>query len=392
MRESFSSFGPNAILAAHSAKGDPSSLPGLMPQPGAGRLALLSETFPGATAVPVLYAVVQVTSSATNPALPGGQNVVAVGAPLADLWRMYPGWRLAWSAALNGPADCAAGSRVAARLQLHPGDELKVDALGPGKIKEASQSTVMPRFRTRSTGFQPGTSPSGDRTGGVGATSAAATETEALQSATCRVQTIVSTGASEDAQVFVPLPALQRLTSAQGKVSTVELHVPGNSKQVEQAIPKLAALFPGTDARPVRQIVYSEGKVLGIISRLMFALTALILIIIALCVMATMTAMLMERRKDIALMKALGASDRVVMEFFLSEAAALGFLGGFIGFGVGALLARDLAIRLFQVALAPSGWVFPLVCLCNVVLATAAAFFPVQAVRRIQPAVMLKGA
>ncbi len=146
------------------------------------------------------------------------------------------------------------------------------------------------------------------------------------------------------------------------------------------------------DARPVRQIVYSEAKVLGTVSRLMLALTILILTIIALCVASTMTAIVLERRKDIAVMKALGASNRAVMELFVSEGVALGLIGGLAGFFLGALFAREIALRLFDVALAPSWWVFPVVCLSTIVLAVFATLFPVRVVRRIQPAVVLKGA
>jgi putative ABC transport system permease protein len=350
MTESFSSFGANVILAPHSVSHGSSSLPSVMPQPSYQHLGQLARLFPGLASIQVLYAVVRIGSSGDSSKGEGGQNVVAVGTDLPRLWRMYRGWRLQATPVSYRPDDCAIGRHLAYELQLHVGDELTLRELGSIAAERADHS------------------------------------------ATCTITAIVSTGAAEDNQVFVPLNSLQQLTNMRHEVSTVELRLPGNSKQIERAISRVAALFPGTDVRPVRQIVYSEAKVLGTLSRLMLALTVLILIIIALCVMATMTSIVIERRKDIALMKALGASDRVVMEFFLSEGAALGLLGGLAGFGLGAVLARDVALRLFHVALAPSGWVFPLVCLSSVALAVAATLFPVQMVRRVQPAVALKGA
>lgn len=350
MTQSFSAFGANVILAPRSVPGNSSGLTGLMPEPSQQRRGVLQKLVPGIRSVPELYAVARLSSDYANPQVQQDQNVIAVGTHLLDLWQMYPAWRRQPPSDSSTLPECAIGRRVAAQLELHRGDELTLKAVSPGV------AGALPR------------------------------------SVTYHIQTVVNTGAAEDNQVFVPLESLQKLVGAEGKVSTVELRVPGNSSQISTAIHRTAMAFPGLEVRPVRQIVYSEGKVLSTLRRLTVALTVLILVIIGLCVMATMTAIVIERRKDVALMKALGASDRVVMELFLAEAAMLGLLGGLAGFALGAVLAHDVAQRLFHVALAPSGWVFPMVCLASVALALIATLLPVQMVRRIQPAVALKGA
>jgi putative ABC transport system permease protein len=160
---------------------------------------------------------------------------------------------------------------------------------------------------------------------------------------------------------------------------------------VENAIHRLTGLLPGLEVRPIRQIVYSEGRVLGTIRWLLLSLTILILVIIALCVMATMTAIVLERRKDIGIMKTLGAADVLLMRLFVAEGASLGLVGGILGYGVGALLARGLAARLFGVALGSNVWTLPAVCGLTVALAVFATQVPVRIVRAIQPMVVLKG-
>jgi putative ABC transport system permease protein len=55
--------------------------------------------------------------------------------------------------------------------------------------------------------------------------------------------------------------------------------------------------------------------------------------------MNAMSAMVMERRKDIGIMRAVGASRRQIVSMFLYEAAALGVLGGIAGYLAGLLLA-----------------------------------------------------
>lgn len=171
----------------------------------------------------------------------------------------------------------------------------------------------------------------------------------------------------------------------------MELSVPGEAAAIEKTVLELASAFSGAEVRPIRQIVESQGKVLETIRWLLVSLTALILVIIALCVMATMAAILLERRKDIAVMKALGASDSLVMRLFLSEGAGLGLAGGLVGFGAGVFLAREMARRLFGVALDATWWTLPAVCLLSVLVAVLATFFPVNMVRGIQPATVLKG-
>jgi putative ABC transport system permease protein len=120
-------------------------------------------------------------------------------------------------------------------------------------------------------------------------------------------------------------------------------------------------------------------------------LTILILAIIALSVMVNMTTIVLERRKDVAVMKALGAGDRLVMRLFLAEGAALGLGGGLIGVVAGAIVARLLGQRLFGVNLDLTWWTMPLVCAASMALATLASFLPIRLVRGVQPAVVLKG-
>jgi putative ABC transport system permease protein len=206
-----------------------------------------------------------------------------------------------------------------------------------------------------------------------------------------RIVGLVATGSSEDNQVFVPLDAAQQLAGLTGKVSLVELSVPGEPKEVEQVMKDLEGNLPGVEARAVRAIVESQGKVVETIRGLLVSLTALILVVVALCVMATMAAIVLERRRDIAVMKALGATDRLVMRLLVSEGAALGMLGGLMGFGVGLVLAHLLGRRLFDVALHPTWWTLPIICLMTVALALAATILPVRVARAVEPATVLKG-
>lgn len=325
----------------------------------------------GAIAAPALYGVVRLKRIPTDPRLPVSENVVAVGTDLAALSRMNPGWRwretqLAQALLPVHRADashasgtgksasatesmCAVGSRIASRLHAGRGDTVYLEPLT--------------------------TSLGGPREGG----------------ATCQIASVITTGSSEDDQVFLSLDELQGMIGMTGKISLVQLSVPGETSEIENSIRALSKALPGVDVRPIRQIVYSEGRVLGVIRWFLLSVTVLILIIIAICVMATMTAIALERRRDIGVMKALGASDHQVMRLFLAEGAVLGMVGGCAGFFVGSFWAYGLAHHLFGVSLNVIWWALPLVCGLATLLALGAALVPVRIVRAIQPAAVLKG-
>jgi putative ABC transport system permease protein len=299
----------------------------------------------------VLHVVARVESTPSDPRLPESQNVVAVGTDFAALRRLYPGWRVQGATGNGslGPDDCVLGAHVASRLRVAVGGT--IDLAAAGDSPDSSSATP----------------------------------------AAFRVAGILSTGGAEDDRVFLDLRSLQRLAGLKGRISLVEVSLPGGSAEIERGVMELAHSLPGVDVRAIHQIVESQGRVLGTIRGLAIWLTALILVIIGLCVMATMTAIVLERRKDIAVMKALGASDRLIVRLFLSEGAGLGLAGGVMGFAVGALLARELARRLFEVSLDLTWWTLPAVVLMSGLLAGAATLFPVRVVRDVEPAVILKG-
>ena len=417
MMEDFRSYGANVVIAPASAGTASGAEASTMVEEAALQpLAQFTRQTPGTSFAPVLYGVVRVSPDPADPRLPEFANVVAAGAEFGALRRLNPGWREEGEAVSADllPGECAVGSHLAARLHVRQGDSidlrrvLSVAALPTERHSISPQfamNTFVPRNENARSALDCGgsTPPWNDaedeNKGGVeppqskvpSAQECSKQPVAEPQVAAYRIATVLTTGASEDDQVFLPLAALQSFLDIRGKVTLVVLSIPGETRDVENAVHRLAGLLPGLEVRPIRQIVYSEGKVLGTIRWLLLSLTILILLIIALCVMATMTAIVLERRKDIGVMKALGAADALLMRLFMMEGASLGLVGGALGFGVGALVARGLAARLFGVTLSLNAWTLPVVCGLTIALAVIAAQVPVRIVRAIQPAVVLKG-
>jgi putative ABC transport system permease protein len=207
----------------------------------------------------------------------------------------------------------------------------------------------------------------------------------------CRVAASArEAGGPEDDRVEVPLPRAQQLANLPGRISLVELRVPGTSSAIENYVANLQRQIPEADVRPIRQFTEGEARIYNRISGILSATVALVLVLTALCVMAAMTNVAMERRNDVGLMKAIGGATRRVLRLFLAEAAILGLTGGILGAAVGILLSMWLGKAVFGVAARPRLIVYPVAVALTIIVAIAGAF-PLRRLASIRPAAVFRG-
>ncbi len=199
----------------------------------------------------------------------------------------------------------------------------------------------------------------------------------------------LQTGADEDSRIYLDQSTFQNWTGV--APSTIEVAVSGTATEVEDSIRRLAQLLPEADIRPVRQIMEGEANVLNKTRATLYASSALIVLTAALCVMATLMGWVFDRRRDFAIMKALGASERVVNGFFAAEAAALGTVGAILGFFIGIGVAAWIGRVNFHSPVVPRFSVFPYVLAGSIIVALISAILPIAMLRRVQPAIILRG-
>jgi putative ABC transport system permease protein len=144
-------------------------------------------------------------------------------------------------------------------------------------------------------------------------------------------------------------------------------------------------------AQPVRQIVEAQARVMEKTRFILLLSTIAITLTVALCVLATLTASVLERRKDYAVMKALGSSQGAVNAIFLGEALSLAIVGATAGFAAGCGLAVWIGHANFHAAITPSINVFPPVLGGCVLVALFSAVLPLTLLQKNEPAAMLKG-
>lgn len=199
----------------------------------------------------------------------------------------------------------------------------------------------------------------------------------------------VRTGAAEDSRVYVSLPDFVSWTGVQP--STIEVAASGSAEEISSIMRQLAQAIPVADVRPVRQIMEGEARVLGKTRATLLAASALIILTAALCVLSTLMGWVFNRRRDFAIMKALGASDRLLNGFFAAEAAALGASGALIGFALGVGIAAWIGRVNFHAPVVPRFSVLPFVLAGSIVVTLLSAVLPIWLLRRVQPAVILRG-
>ncbi|MGC2331938.1 MAG: FtsX-like permease family protein [Candidatus Acidiferrales bacterium] len=118
---------------------------------------------------------------------------------------------------------------------------------------------------------------------------------------------------------------------------TVRVKDAVNVKAVEDSIKQMGfSAFSLLDATRNLRLVFT------VFDLLLLIFGSLALVVASLGIINTLVMAILERRREIGVLKALGAADRDVQRLFFAEAAAMGLLGGVVGVAIGWLIARGL--------------------------------------------------
>ena len=244
-----------------------------------------------------------------------------------------------------------------------------------------------------------------------------AEENAPQQHMTAIVKGIVKTGGTEEQQLILPLSAVQNLLGLEGKVQAIKvsaLTVPENdlSRKARANVDGLAAeeydrwyctayvssishqleeAISGAIVRPIWQVAASEGVVIEKIQLLLAVVTLAALIAAAMGIASLMTTTIIERSKEIGLMKALGAYQWQIVLLFYCEAIISGLIGGILGCVAGWGLARFIGATLFGAPLSFAWIVIPCVLVLSVLIAVIGAWFPAHRIARLYPIEVLYG-
>lgn len=266
-------------------------------------------------------------------------DIMVEGVNFTDIRRLFPWWQLKgnWPAA----GETVVGSDLATRLKLKPGDSVEL----------AGKSDTL----------------------------------------RLRISGIVTSGGEEDGLLFLALPELQRALGLDGQLSLVRLMVTAGGDRLKKSAAALQTLLPTAKVSEVRQTARTSEGLLAKVKMLMLLVTAVVLVSAGSSVTGTMSTTVLERGKEIGLMKAMGGTRLEVMLIFCGEAALLGILGGLAGFLFGIGIAQFITKTVFAAPAEFVPWFAGISLGVSLFLALLGSIGPMISVFRLDPVNSLRG-
>lgn len=198
-----------------------------------------------------------------------------------------------------------------------------------------------------------------------------------------------------DSSVFISTSTANALFEKGGRYSGIYVitGAPEVNDEVESRIKKIYAnkigiISPKNLAATIQQIL---GGFTGFIS----SIAAISLLVGGVGIVTTLYTSVMERTREIGLLKALGFRNEVVMFIFLAESALIGILGGCLGILTG-IAGAELLAQLF--AFGPGSSIKPIIVPSDLgtvfglslLLSVVAGLYPAWRAARLDPIVSLR--
>ena len=308
---------------------------------------------------------------------PFGNGGGKTGAP-----QLHPSWKVrgAWPNSLN---EVAVGQGLAQQLHLSVGNTIRVARLDSLEEALANSQRMVERHMEQS----------------------------------LVVSGIVDTGSVQDQMALLPLAIAQQLAGSPDAMSRVEISArtkpedafarkdPDTLSPAQHEIwycrpyansiaYQIQEAIPGARAEQVRRVEQSEGTVLSRISGLMWLVSAAALLAAGFAVSAAMATAVLERRREIGLMRSLGASKGSIALLFYAETGLLAVVAGIAGYLAGSLLAFWLGGRIFTGDAAGPVLNFvllPVIVAMALIVAVAGSTPSIRTALRMDPSGVLRG-
>ena len=207
----------------------------------------------------------------------------------------------------------------------------------------------------------------------------------------CTVSGIVTTGGVEEEFIFMSLEDIKGIIGYDDQFDVIECSIDGNQEYLKSIADMVSKQVNGITPRLVKRVTESQDVVLSKLQALVWIVTIIVLFLTMICVTTTMMAVVAERRKEIGLKKALGASNSSVVKDFMGEAVMLGLIGGILGVVLGYVFADNVSISVFAREVSFPVQLAPFTVIASIIITIVSCLFPVRATVDIDPALVLRG-
>ena len=206
-----------------------------------------------------------------------------------------------------------------------------------------------------------------------------------------KITGILETGGSEEEYLYVSIADLEDLTLNKRGYDIAEVSVASKQDVLKSYIGRINSETEGISAKLVKRVTASESTVLTKLESLVLIVTVVVLALTMICVATTMTAVIAERRKEIGLRKALGASNAGIIGEFLTEGMVLGGVGGILGSIFGYFFADLVSMNVFSSAITFRPLLIPITIIASVIVTGLSCLIPIRSAVEVDPALVLKG-
>ena len=201
-----------------------------------------------------------------------------------------------------------------------------------------------------------------------------------------RVAGIVDTGGSEDSIIYALAGDVDKLTRG---VDVIEYSSGASDlTALVNSINDMTSMH--VKAQQVTKITASDTRVITMLQTLFWIVSLVVLVFTLVGVGTTISSIVSQRRNEIGLRKALGASSHAIGVEFYVESAVYGLLGGLLGTATGYGMARWLCATVFERSIGFNWWLAVVSVVFSALVAVVASIPPVHRATRIDPAVVLR--
>lgn len=204
------------------------------------------------------------------------------------------------------------------------------------------------------------------------------------------VSGVVTTGGKEEELIFMSIDDISKLVKDKN-FDVVEYSIETEQNELSKIVSNISQKDGSLTPQMVKRVTASQDIVLNKLQALVFIVTIIVLFIMMICVSTTMMAVVTERRKEIGLKKALGATNSSVIVDFLGEGAFLGVFGGLLGVALGYIFANRVSISVFARKVSFLPLLVPMTIIVCIVITIVASLIPVSKTVDIDPALVLRG-
>jgi putative ABC transport system permease protein len=217
------------------------------------------------------------------------------------------------------------------------------------------------------------------------------TKVPIIKSKEFNITGIVTTGGDDDYRIFGELDMVQEFTNKEGIINIMHLSALCNGCPLEDIAQVIEENIAGVQVKTVKQVAMAEMDTLDLVKNLVGLISFISLGASVLAVMTTLSLSVVERRKEIGLMKAVGAHNLNITSIFLGEGLIISLFSGLIGFALGILISQLIGQYVFSSSIGIRYDLILLSLATSIGIVIISSILPIRKAMKVEPVVVLRG-